>query len=104
MVTWKEEENATISCYRRLVYDIYSNNCKTIKIQQFVNNVWHSSYMFRHTTVIFRELVNKGKSSYAVTTTIFVNQLHADDRCMPKHVGGVLYINKLLYIELHLLK
>lgn len=60
--------------------------------------------MFRHTIVIFRELVNKGKSSYAITTLTFVNQLYADGRCMPKHVGAISYINKPLYIVLNLLK
>jgi len=67
MTTWKADEMATPAFNRRLVYDIYSSNCSTIKIRHFVN-IWHSSYMFRHKIVIFRELVNKGKSSYAITT------------------------------------
>jgi hypothetical protein len=66
---------------------------------------------------IFRELVNKRKSSYGnaqkakiiynykrtkekllfKTTLSFVNQLPEDGNYRPKHVGGVPNINKLSY-------
>ena len=38
-----------------------------------------------------------GKSSYSITTLSLINQLPEDDYCMPKHVGGVSYVNKVLY-------
>jgi len=43
------------------------------------------------------ELVNKGNSSYGITTLSFVNQLPEDEYFMPKQVGGVSYINRVLY-------
>jgi len=52
--------------------------------------------MFWHAAAICLELVNKGKSSYGITTFSFINQLPEDDYCMSKHVGGVSYINKML--------
>ena len=49
----------------KVICDIYSNNCTTMKdTERTIINIWYFSYMFWPTLATFREVINKGTRSY----------------------------------------